>query len=159
DMIYVLLPVWQQEFALSYAALGALRMLCAGAMAGLQLPSAWLAGRLGAAVVLALGTALSAGACLAIGISGTGFAVLLIALLAAGAGSSPQHPLASGLIAAAYERSGARAALGTYNFAGDLGKMAIPAALAWMLVFLPWRSALGVIGVVGLIAAAAIHLL
>jgi MFS family permease len=159
DMIYVLLPVWQQEFALSYAVLGFLRMLCAGAMAGLQMPSAWLARRAGAPLVLALGTVLAACACLAIGISDAGLAGLVVALLAAGAGSSTQHPLASGLVAAAYERSGARAALGTYNFAGDLGKMAIPAALAWMLVFLPWRSAIGVIGIGGLIAGAAIYLL
>src|SRR5580698_481858 len=61
DMIYVLLPVWQTEFALSYAALGALRMLCAGAMAGLQVPASMLAGRIGAPLVLALGTALTAG--------------------------------------------------------------------------------------------------
>jgi MFS transporter, FSR family, fosmidomycin resistance protein len=35
DLIYVLLPIWQTEFGLSYAALGALRMLCAGSMAHL----------------------------------------------------------------------------------------------------------------------------
>ena len=46
DLIYVLLPVWQTEFALSYAVLGALRMLYAGAMAGLQVPATLLARRL-----------------------------------------------------------------------------------------------------------------
>jgi MFS transporter, FSR family, fosmidomycin resistance protein len=159
DLIYVLLPVWQAEFALSYAALGALRMLYTGAMAGLQVPASLLAARIGAPLVLALGTALAAGAYLTIGLSSAGFVLLAAALLAGGAGSSTQHPLASALISHAYDGPSGRAALGTYNFSGDLGKMAIPAALAWMLVVMPWRSALGVIGVAGLLVAAAIFLL
>ena len=159
DLIYVLLPVWQAEFALSYAALGALRMLYTGAMAGLQMPASMLAARIGAPLLLALGTALAAGAYLTIGLSSAGFVLLAAALLAGGAGSSTQHPLASGLIARAYAGPGARAALGTYNFSGDLGKMAIPAALAWLLVLMPWRSALGLIGGVGLVVAAALLLL
>ena len=158
DLIYVLLPVWQAEFALSYAALGALRMLYTGAMASLQVPASLLAGRIGAVTVLALGTALAGAAYLLIGLTGAGFTLLAAALLAGGAGSSTQHPLASALVSRAYDQSGARVALGTYNFAGDLGKMALPAAMAWLLVVLPWRDALGLIGVLGLIAAIAIPL-
>src|SRR5580698_6746719 len=159
DLIYVLLPIWQTEFALSYAALGALRMLYTGAMAGLQVPATLLARRFGAVTVLTLGTALAAGAYLTIGLSSAGFVLLAAALLAGGAGSSTQHPLASALIARAYDGPGARAALGTYNFSGDLGKMAIPAALAWLLVAMQWRSALGLIGVLGLLVAVAVLLL
>src|SRR5580698_611309 len=159
DLIYVLLPIWQTEFALSYAALGALRMLYTGAMAGLQVPATLLARRFGAVTVLTLGTALAACAYLTIGITGAGFVLLAAALLAGGAGSSTQHPLASALIARAYDGVGARTALGTYNFSGDLGKMAIPAALAWLLVVMPWRSALGLIGLAGLLVAAAVFLL
>jgi hypothetical protein len=39
DTLYVLLPLWQAQFALSYAAIGILRALYAGVMAGLQVPS------------------------------------------------------------------------------------------------------------------------
>jgi MFS family permease len=159
DLIYVLLPIWQTEFALSYAALGALRMLYTGAMAGLQVPATLLARRFGAPTVLTLGTCLAACAYLTIGVTGAGFILLAAALLAGGAGSSTQHPLASALIARAYDGPRARAALGTYNFAGDLGKMALPAALAWLLVLMPWRHALGLIGVLGLAVAAGILLL
>ncbi len=53
DLIYVLLPVWQAEFALSYAALGVLRMLFTGAMASLQVPAAALARRVGGPLLLA----------------------------------------------------------------------------------------------------------
>jgi MFS transporter, FSR family, fosmidomycin resistance protein len=159
DLIYVLLPIWQTEFAISYVALGALRMLYTGAMAGLQLPATMLARRFGARTVLVLGTCLAACAYLTIGITGAGFTLLAAALLAGGAGSSTQHPLASALIARAYDGPRARAALGTYNFAGDLGKMALPATVAWLLVVMPWRHALGLIGVLGLVVAAGILLL
>jgi MFS family permease len=134
-------------------------MLYTGAMAGLQMPASILAARWGAPVVLALGTALAAGAYLTIGLTGAGFVALAAALFAGGAGSSTQHPLASSLIARAYDGHGSRAALGTYNFSGDLGKMAVPASLAWLLVLLPWRSALGLIGLAGLVVAAAVLLL
>ena len=159
DLIYVLLPIWQTEFALSYAALGALRMLYTGAMAGLQVPATVLARRFGAPTVLTLGTCLAACAYLTIGITGAGFVLLAAALLAGGAGSATQHPLASALIARAYDGRQARAALGTYNFAGDLGKMALPATVAGLLVVMPWRHALGLIGVLGLAVAAVILLL
>src|SRR6516225_6311257 len=78
DALYVLLPLWQAQFALSYAAIG----------------------------------------------------MLAIALVLGGIGSSTQHPIASSLVAAAYEGPRSRGALGTYNFAGDLGKMALPSITA-----------------------------
>ncbi len=36
DLIYVMLPIWQSEFGLTYAAVGLVRGLFAGTMAGLQ---------------------------------------------------------------------------------------------------------------------------
>src|SRR4030081_1653842 len=66
DLIYVMLPIWQQEFGLGYAELGLLRGLFSGTMASLQIPSGLIAERLGTAAVLAFGTALAgAGYCLA----------------------------------------------------------------------------------------------
>jgi MFS family permease len=159
DLIYLLLPIWQTEFGLSYAALGALRMLCAGSMAGLQVPATKLARRLGAPLVLALGTTLCACAYLTIGLAGAGFTLLAVALVAGGAGSSTQHPLASAMVARAYDGNGARTALGTYNFSGDLGKMALPATTAWLLAAMTWRHALGVIGLLGLLTALGILLI
>lgn len=160
DLIYVLLPVWQHEFGLSFAALGVLRALYTGAMASLQIPAAAAARRYGAVFILASGTLLAAGAYVVIGVTGAGFAVLAAALLCGGAGSATQHPLASALISRAYDDKGStRAALGTYNFAGDLGKMAIPATLAWLVTILSWRHGLGLIGLAGIILAASIALL
>src|SRR5271170_5436238 len=96
DLIYIMLPLWQTEFGLDYAALGALRGVFVGAMASLQIPAGLVSERLGAAVVLAFGTALAGfGYCLA-GAS-TGFAMLLGALFVSGLGASTQHPIASAL--------------------------------------------------------------
>jgi MFS transporter, FSR family, fosmidomycin resistance protein len=158
DLLYVLLPLWQAEFALGYAAIGALRALYTGAMAGLQVPAGALAKRFGGPIVLAAGTAIAGGAYLLAGAS-AGFPLLAAALILGGAGSSTQHPIASSLVARAYEGRHSRGALGTYNFAGDLGKMAVPAATAWLVVFMPWRSALLILGAGGIIAAIAIAVL
>src|SRR6185312_5063732 len=86
----------------------------------------------------------------------TGFAMLLVALVVGGMGSSVQHPIAANLVAQVFPGTRSRSALASYNFSGDLGKMAFPAATAWLLTLLPWRGATAVIGIVGLAAAVAI---
>src|SRR6185437_5664773 len=127
DLIYVMLPIWQQEFGLGFAALGLMKTVFSGSVAGFQIPSGLLAERYGSAVVLALGTALAGlGYCFA-GFS-SGVPVLVAALFVAGLGASTQHPLASSLIAHAFAGARSLKALGTYNFAGDIGKMTVPAA-------------------------------
>jgi FSR family fosmidomycin resistance protein-like MFS transporter len=157
DLIYVMLPIWQAEFGLTYAALGLLRGAFVGTMAGLQIPAGLLSERLGAGTVLALGTALAGlGYCLA-GAS-TGFTILLVALVVSGTGSSTQHPVASALVAHAFAGPRSLKALGTYNFAGDIGKMTVPAALSLMLVVMAWRPALALLGVVGLVLAVVIFI-
>src|SRR5499433_4491111 len=59
DLVYVMLPIWQGEFGLGFAALGLLKTVFSGTLAGLQIPAGFLAERFGAAAVLALGTALA----------------------------------------------------------------------------------------------------
>jgi MFS transporter, FSR family, fosmidomycin resistance protein len=152
DTLYVLLPMWQAQFALSYAAIGLLRALYTGVMAGFQVPVAPAARRMGGAKILAAGTATAAAAYLLLGTSYS-VAALAVALVLGGLGSSTQHPIASSLVAAAYEGPRSRGALGTYNFAGDLGKMALPSITAGLIAIASWRSAASVIGVIGLLGA------
>ena len=150
-----MLPLWQAEFGLTYAALGVLRSVFVGAMAALQIPAGFLSERFGAGVILALGTALAGlGYCLA-GLS-TGFAMLLGALLISGIGSSTQHPIASALVARAFAGPRSLKALGTYNFTGDLGKMTLPATLSLMLLVMAWRPALAILGCLGVALAVVI---
>ncbi len=158
DLIVIMLPIWQAEFGLGYAELGLMRGLFAGTMATFQIPAGLVAERLGTPMVLAGGTALAGlGYCLA-GAS-AGFALLLVALVIGGLGASTQHPLASTLMARAFAGPRSMKALGTYNFAGDIGKMTVPAVASVMLVAMPWRPVLALIGACGLVAAAAIYLL
>ena len=158
DLIYVMLPIWQAEFGLGYAALGLLRTCYAGTMAALQIPSGLLSERLGVPLVLAAGTALAGLGYLIAGAS-VGFITLIVALLIGGLGASVQHPLASALVARAFAGPRSMKELGTYNFAGDIGKMTLPALASIMLVVLPWQPTLAILGGIGFVAAAAIFLL
>ena len=156
DLVYVMLPIWQSEFGLGFAALGLMKTVFSGTLATFQIPSGFLAVRYGAPLVLALGTAMAGlGYCLA-GLS-NGVMLLVAALFVSGLGASTQHPLASNLIAQVFSGVRSRAALGTYNFAGDIGKMTVPAAGSLLFLILPWREAVALLGGIGVIAGIAIY--
>ena len=155
DLLYVLLPLWQAQFGLGYAEVGLLRALYVGAMAGFQIPAGAIAERFGGPLVLGLGTALAGIGYLIAGAS-IGFAMLLGALVIGGLGSGVQHPIGAHLVSQAFSGARSRQALAGYNFSGDLGKMAFPAATAWLLTVMDWRAATTIIGIVGLCAAVTI---
>ncbi len=155
DILYVLLPIWASEFALTFAQVGIIRTAYSGGMAAFQIPAGLLAERWGERRLLAAGTAVTACGFIAAGMVG-GFLSLVLVLLIAGLGSGVQHPLSSSLVSKAYETGPRRAALGTYNFSGDLGKVAVPAAVAFAALVVGWRTAAAAYGVIGLVAAAAI---
>ena len=157
DMIYALLPVWQSEFGLDFAALAILRGIYAGAMAALQLPAGWLAQRLGSRVTLASGTLLAALGYAIAGMSG-GLIGLCVALAISGSGSSTQHPIASGAVSRTFGRD-ARGPLSLYNFSGDLGKSILPAAISVLVTVMSWRHALWIAAAMGAIVAAVIVLM
>ena len=155
DLVYVLLPIWQAEFGLTYAEIGILRSLFSGTLAGFQIPSGLLAEKLGPARVLAAGTALAGCGYLIAGAS-AGLAMLVVALIVGGLGASTQHPLASTLVARAFGEGRAIKAIGTYNFAGDIGKMTVPAAAALLMTIMAWRPTVAVLGACGFAAALAV---
>jgi len=155
DILYVLLPIWASEFRLSFAQVGIIRTAYSGAMAAFQIPAGLLAERWGERRLLAAGTAITACGFILAGTVGS-FLSLLAVLLLAGLGSGVQHPLSSSLVSKAYETGPRRAALGTYNFSGDLGKVAVPAAVAFAALVVGWRTASAAYGMLGLVAAAAI---
>ena len=156
DMIYVLLPVWQADFGLSYGALAMLRGVYAGTMASLQIPAGQLAKWLGTRATLALGTLLAAAGYALAGMSGS-LLGLCVALAISGMGSSTQHPLASGAVSRVFGKA-ARGPLSIYNFAGDVGKSIMPAAISLLVTQMPWRHALWMASVVGCVASAALAL-
>ena len=158
DLVWVALPIWQAEFGLSYAAVGLLRTVYSGTLASLQIPAAALAERIGAATVLAAGTAL-AGLCYCLAGISSGFAVLVLALLLGGIGAATQHPIASALVTRTFSGARSLRMFGTYNFAGDVGKVLVPATATSLLLLMPWRPAYALLGFAGLAAAVVIAIL
>ncbi len=154
----MLLPVWQAEFGLTLAEVGFLKTSYSGVMAALQVPAGFAAERLGERTVLALGTAIAAIAYLLAGWSGSFFA-LAACLALGGLGSSVQHPLGSSLTARAFDGQRLRTAISTYNFSGDIGKMLLPAATAWLVAEWQWRVATRSVALIGLAVAALLVLL
>jgi MFS transporter, FSR family, fosmidomycin resistance protein len=155
DILYVLLPLWASEFRLTFAQVGMIRTAYSGGMAAFQIPAGLLAERWGERRLLAAGTAVTACGFIVAGTAG-GFLGLLTVLLIAGIGSGVQHPLSSSLVAKAYETGPRRAALGTYNFSGDIGKVVVPAAVAFAATVVGWRYAAAAYGVLGVAAAVGI---
>ncbi|OFA06379.1 MFS transporter [Duganella sp. HH101] len=154
DVIYVLLPIWQAQFAISLAMVGLLRGAYSGMMAGFQLLASRMARRWGRERTLIGGTALAGIAYLIAGMAG-GLTVLLLALLLGGLGASTQHPLASSIVTDTHEAGGGvKQALAQYNFAGDIGKTLVPGAVGLLLVVVSWQASVVLIGCLGLAAAA-----
>jgi len=153
DLIYVLLPIWQSQFGLSFAQVGLLRGAYSGMMAGFQLLASHAARRWGRERLLVGGTALAGLAYLLAGQAG-GLTVLLLALLLGGLGASTQHPLASSMITDTHEAGGGvKQALAQYNFSGDIGKTLIPGLVGLLLTLLSWRASVTLMGLLGLAAA------
>ncbi len=147
DAYYVLLPIWAQAFGLSYVQVGTLRMAYSTAMACLQLPAGMLAERVGERTLLAAGSVL-AGAAFALLATSHSYLMLGGLILLSGVGSAVQHPIASTLISQVYAPASRRAALGVYNFVGDVGKMVIAAAMGVGVLAIGWRSSVVLYGLI-----------
>jgi MFS family permease len=156
DLLYVLLPVLAQTFGLNYSQVGLIRSVNKGAMAVLQLPAGLLSERLGERRLLVFGTACAGISYIWLGFA-PGFIAILVALFFAGAGASFQHPLSSSIISGAYPAEGRRVALGTYNFAGDVGKVIVAGSVGMILAAgLDWQMPVTGIGILACICAALI---
>lgn len=156
DLLYVLLPVLAQAFGLTYSQIGLLRSVNKGAMAVFQLPAGLLSERLGERRLLAFGTACAGISYVWLGFA-PGFTAILLALFFAGVGASFQHPLSSAVISNAYPAEGRRIALGTYNFSGDVGKVAVAGSAGIILAAgIDWHMPVIGIGILSGICAALI---
>lgn len=157
DTLYVLFPIWAESFGLSYLQVGVLKMLFSGSMAGFQIPAGLLAERLGERRLLAAGTVLLGAGFAGFALAG-GVPELLLCLVIAGLGAGVQHPLASSVIARAFGDGMRRAALGAYNFLGDIGKVLAPAAMAFAVAALGWRPGALAFGALAAVAGVAVFL-
>jgi FSR family fosmidomycin resistance protein-like MFS transporter len=153
DSIYLLLPFVALELNLSFSQVGLLKGVFSGSMSLIQFPLSLLGERIGELTVIAVGT---------LGLT-TGFLILskvytfpliLLSLIFAKGTGGGQHGLSSSLLSRVFEISGRRAAMGTYNFSGDMGKVCFPFLLALMINWWGWRRAVFNLSIIGLIAGA-----
>jgi MFS family permease len=158
DSLYVLLPFWAQAIGLNYTQVGSLKTAYSAAMAIFQTPAGLLAERLGERALLVVGTILAGAAFAALALAGS-YAALLLLILVVGVGSAVQHPLASSIIARAYTTGARRAALGVYNFFGDMGKMTVAFALAAAAGVLGWQTSVATYGLLVVVVGIALMLI
>lgn len=155
-LLYPLLPLIAADLHLSYTQIGLLKASFATAQSVFQIPVGVLGERLGEALVLLLGNAWVGLGLAAIALA-SGYGVLLLLALLAGIGGNAQHPLANAIVSRAFARARRATALGTLNFAGDLGKFIGPLAVGLIAVRWGWRAAL--VGVGGATALFSVALL
>lgn len=157
-VILPLLPLIAADLHLSYAEVGLLKALYSGASAVLQLPAGLLAERWGEYGLLTFGNGWGAAGLLGMA-AATTFPVLLVLTVLAGLGGNFQHPCASTMVARAFEGGRRGTAIGTLNFAGDLGKMAAPALVGLIALPFGWRAALLALGAFGIVFSVGVWLL
>ena len=137
------------DLDLSYTQTGLLRSVQSGASALLQVPAGYLAEQTGEFWLLIGGNIWVAAGLVAMA-AATTFPLLLGAALVGGLGGGTQHPLATSMVSRSHDARGRSTAVGTVNFAGDLGKLAGP-VMTWFLVArYGWRGMLYGIGFAGL---------
>ena len=157
DALYVLLPLWAEAFGLSLAQVGLLKTVFTAAQASFQLPAGFLSERIGERPLLVAGTVVAGLAYMLIALA-DGYLALAVLLFFVGLGSAVQHPLSSALVARAFEAGRRRAALGTYNFSGDLGKMAAAAAVGLTVAAIGWHGATAGLGAIAILVGIALFI-
>ena len=147
--LYPLLPLIAADLGLSYAQSGAIKTVFTGSSAVLQVPAGIAAERAGEHLLLALGTGW-----VGVGLLGMAFAAgfwpLLALTLLAGVGGNPQHPVATSIVSRLYEGPRRGTAIGTLNFAGDVGKVLAPIAAGAAAVAYGWQGGVLTLGAIGL---------
>jgi MFS family permease len=157
-VMFPILPLIAADLGLSYAQVGLVKALYSGASGILQLPAGVMAERFGEYALLAFGNGWGAAGLLGMA-AATSFPILLALAILAGLGGNFQHPCASTMVARAFEGGRRGTAIGTLNFAGDLGKMAAPALVGFIALPYGWRTALVVLGIFALICSVGVWLL
>ena len=149
-LLVPLLPFIKEDMGLSFTQVGMLRSVFSGASAILQVPAGLLAESAGEFWMLILGNIWVSGGLVAMAVAPV-FLVLLLVSGVAGLGGGTQHPLASSMVSRAYDDRGRATAVGTVNFAGDLGKMLAPLVAGLIAVRFGWRETFMIVGISGLV--------
>jgi len=153
DSIYILLPFIASELDLSFSQIGLLKGVATAGMSLFQIPMGLLGERIGDLKVIAAGTMGLAGGFWVLSQVYT-FPLILLSLLFAKGSSGGQHGLGASALSKVFEVSGRRAAIGTYNFSGDVGKVFVPFVLTLLINLWGWRQAVLTVSLLALLVVA-----
>lgn len=147
----LLLPFVKKELPLTLSQIGVLGAVLNFSGIALALPAGALAGRWGGLRLLSRAVLLYSAAFLIVAWAG-GYAALLAAFALASLGFGIFHPVAFSAVArsAAAEELGKR--MGTFTAVGDIGRIAMAAAVTALVARVAWRPAALSYGVVGIIS-------
>jgi MFS family permease len=150
-----LLPLMAADLALSYTQAGAVKAALNGVTSLSQLPAGFLATRASEATFLGLGLGWFSLSYLLMGLAG-GYLALLLLMASAGIGGGVYHPVGTAWVSHTFLAGRRGAAVGTLNFAGDVGKVALPALAGVLIAWIGWRGSLSVLGAAGAVTAVAL---
>lgn len=149
--------VWQREFAVSYAELGMTVALMSGITAILQTPVGFLVDRHGARPFLVGGALIMALSMCAMALATEFWQILVLAALS-GVGNSVIHPADYAILSGSVPKERMGRAFALHTFSGNLGFAAGPPVIALLTAIMGWRSALLLLGGLGLPVVVAILL-
>lgn len=136
------------ELDISYAALGLLVTMFHVATGSMQIPSGILVDRLGARVTLITGMLLCATCMGAVGLVEAYWAMVCLTTLA-GIGNSVFHPADYAILAGAVNERHVGKAFSFHLLTGNLGFAAAPVMMAGLAAAFDWRTAVVVVGGMG----------
>ncbi len=143
--------ILKSEFAVSYAALGAILTVSFALSGVAQIPMGFLVDRIGARIVLTTGLVIMAVCIGLIGFAATYWQVLILFTIA-GIGHSVFHPADYAILNASIEPSRIGRAFSIHTFSGHLGSALAPATVIFIATAWNWRAALFIAGAMGLVA-------
>src|SRR5712691_2607948 len=149
-VIYPLLPLLADDLHLGYAEVGLIKTAFSTASSAFQLPIGLLAERWGEFGLLVGGNGWVAAGLIGMGLA-SAYLPLLVLTVVSGLGGNTQHPLAATLVSRSAPAERRSTAVGTLNFAGDLGKMLGPPLVALVAIPFGWRAALIGLGAFGVV--------
>lgn len=138
----------RDDFGVSFVELGATLVIYNIATATLQTPVGFLVDRIGARNVLAAGLFLNGLAFVLAGLT-SDYWTLAALMFLAGVGNSVFHPADYSLLSSSVNKDMLGRAFSIHAFGGSLGFMAAPIVILLLADMFDWRTALWIVGAVG----------
>jgi FSR family fosmidomycin resistance protein-like MFS transporter len=147
-----LFPLLKDELGVSYAALGMLMTVASLATGIGQTPVGFLVDRIGARWILLAGLVLHSLSVAAIALTSTYWAIFAL-FVVSGLANTVYHPADYAILNARVPRERLGRAFSIHTFSGNIAWAAAPAVMIGLTLVWDWRTALVIVGFVGLVVA------